>query len=366
MPALLCTEDVACSANLHVAHGDAHAGAELGRFLNRLEASLCLLGEYFGGFVQEIRVRAVGAAPDTAAELIELCQPEAVGVVDDDGVDVRDVDAGFDDRRADEHVVIVADEGEDHLLQHLFIHLTVPDAESCFRHKLTQAVGEAINAVDTIVNHIHLPSTLQLTQDHFADQLVIRSGHKRADRETSLRRGVDHADVSDANERHVKRARDWRRAHCEDVDFGADLLEVLLLTDAEPLLLVDHDQTEILKLDVLLYEPVRSDNDVYRAFREAQHDLALILFRLQAGKHLDPYGKGREPLAERGEVLKRQHCGRHKDGDLEAVVDCLEGGTERDFGFAESDVAANQPIHRLCRFKVTFDFVDGTELIGRL
>ena len=43
----------------------------------------------------------MGAPPDPAAKLIELGQTEAIGIVDDDRVDVGNIDAGFDDRRAD-------------------------------------------------------------------------------------------------------------------------------------------------------------------------------------------------------------------------------------------------------------------------
>ena len=57
---------------------------------------------------QQIAVAELAAPPDAAAELVELRQAEAVGAVDDHGVDVRDVDAVLDDRRGEQQVVLAA------------------------------------------------------------------------------------------------------------------------------------------------------------------------------------------------------------------------------------------------------------------
>ena len=50
--------------------------------------------------------------------------------------------------------------------------------------------------------------------------------------------------------------------------------------------------------------------------------------------------------AESFEVLLREHGRRREHGDLFAVHHRLERGANRDLGFAEADVAADQPIHR--------------------
>src|SRR3712207_7667381 len=48
---------------------------------------------------QEVGVGTDRPAPDPPPELVELGQPEPVGVVDDDRVDVRDVQPGLDEDR---------------------------------------------------------------------------------------------------------------------------------------------------------------------------------------------------------------------------------------------------------------------------
>ena len=44
-------------------------------------------------------------------------------------------------------------------------------------------------------------------------------------------------------------------------------------------------------------------------------------------------------------MLLRQHGRRREHGDLFAVHHRFERGANRDFGFAETDIAANQSIH---------------------
>jgi hypothetical protein len=69
-------------------------------------------------------------AADAPTKLVEFGEAEAVGAVDEDGVGVGDVEAGFDDGGADEDVGLVADEGEHDGFELAFAHLAVADEDS--------------------------------------------------------------------------------------------------------------------------------------------------------------------------------------------------------------------------------------------
>ncbi len=69
-----------------------------------------------------------------------------------------------------------------------------------------------------------------------------------------------------------KRARDRRRGERQHMHFGAQLLELFLMRDAEMLLLVDHDQSEILELDRFAKERMGADDDVDGALGDAFFD----------------------------------------------------------------------------------------------
>jgi hypothetical protein len=69
-----------------------------------------------GGAKQVAKRLLVGAA-HAPAQLVQVAEAEHVCAVDDDGVGVRDVEAGFDDVGTHEHVVFAVDELHSHFLQ---------------------------------------------------------------------------------------------------------------------------------------------------------------------------------------------------------------------------------------------------------
>ena len=84
------------------------------------------------------------------------------------------------------------------------------------------------------------------------------------------RRRFQIADVADAQQRQVQRARNGRGRHRQHVHRLPQLLEPFLVLDAEALLLVDDDQAEILELHVAADEPMRADDDVDLALRPSR------------------------------------------------------------------------------------------------
>ncbi len=94
------------------------------------------LGQRHVSWIEEVGVGALTRAADAAAQLMQLGQAHPVGAVDDEGVGVRDVDAGLDDRRAHEHVIALLPEVDDDLLQALLAHLAVGDGDARLRDEL--------------------------------------------------------------------------------------------------------------------------------------------------------------------------------------------------------------------------------------
>ena len=75
-----------------------------------------------------------------------------------------------------------------------------------------------------------------------------------------------------------------------------------------------------------------------------------------------PVGKA---VAERLKVLFAKERGWAQHGNLFAARDGAKSSAQRDFGFAKTDVAADQTIHRSTRFHVVEHGDDGGGLIGR-
>ena len=83
-------------------------------------------------------------------------------------------------------------------------------------------------------------------------------------RETVDGRRRDQAQAAHARERHLQRAGDRRGAEREDVDIGLERLETLLLGDAETLLLVDDEQSEVGETHRFAKQRVGADGDIDR------------------------------------------------------------------------------------------------------
>ena len=134
----------------------------------------------------------------------------------------------------------------------------------------------------------------------------------------------------------------------------------------ETLLLVDDDEAELAKLDVGLEQTVRADEDVHLARGGGFEDFFLLRAGAETADHLDSDGVAGHALAEGVEMLLGEDGGRDEERDLAAALDGFEGGADGDLGFAETDVAADEAVHRPGFFHVGLGVGDGFELVARL
>ena len=150
------------------------------------------------------------------------------------------------------------------------------------------------------------------------------------------------------------------------MDFGAQFLHALLVRDAEMLLFIDDHETEILELHGLGEQRMRADHDIDRAVGKTRTRLRDICGRDQPARLPDPHRKAAEAIREGLEVLPREQRRRHHNRDLRAVTRGEKCGAQRDFGFAEADVAADQPIHRPPLAQIVDYGIDRGALVVRL
>ena len=232
------------------------------------------------------------------------------------------------------------------------------------RAKLGDAVAHFLDRLHAIVQEIDLALALEFAIDRVADDPFVVAADDRLDREPIERRRLDRRHVFHADEREIKRARDRRGGKREHVHELEELLEFLFVQHAEALLFVDHDQPEILEKHVAGNDAVRADHDIDAAFAQELEHLLLLRRRTETAEHFDPHRIIEHALAEGFEMLLREHGGGREHGDLFAFHHGFERGANRDLGFAEADIAADQPIHRARLLHVALRRVDRLELIG--
>ena len=85
--------------------------------------------------------------------------------------------------------------------------------------------------------------------------------------------------------------------HRQHVDAFSQLLDALLVRDAETLLLVDDEQAEIAEVHVLREQPVRADDDLDLARGEIVERRLLLRLRAEAADHVDAHRERGEAIA---------------------------------------------------------------------
>ena len=89
---LFGAEQIPCTTDFKVAHGDLKASTEVAQFFYRLESPARIFRERLpAGNQQGARARA-RASPNTPTQLMEVGQAVMVSIIDEDGVGVGDVD----------------------------------------------------------------------------------------------------------------------------------------------------------------------------------------------------------------------------------------------------------------------------------
>ena len=124
-------------------------------------------------------------------------------------------------------------------------------------------------------------------------------------------------------------------------------LELLLVLDAEALLLVDDDEAEVLEprprpTSSRWVPMTRSTEPSASPSRTSLASLSVW----NRDSDLTMTGNWRVALGEGLQVLADQQRRRHEDRDLLAVLDRLERRPHRDLGLAVADVAADEAVHR--------------------
>ena len=274
---LLGAQQVARAADLEVAHGELEARAQLGQLLEHPQPPLGLLVHAPVGRDQKVGVGLLALAAHAAAELVELGQTEAVGPVDDDGVGRGDVQARLHDGRGHQDIGLAGDEPHHGRLQLALLHLAVGHDDARVGHQLLDEAHHGGQRLDAVVDEEHLAAAGQLALDGLLDHGLAEAPDVRLHGQALQRRRLDDRHVAHPGQRHVEGARNRGRGHGQHVHRRPQLLHPLLVGHAEPVLLVDDEEAEVLEGDVLGEQAVRPHDHVHRALPEAlDHGLLLL------------------------------------------------------------------------------------------
>ncbi len=138
-------------------------------------------------------------------------------------------------------------EGGHDLLELARRHLAMGDGDLHLGHVPVEELLHLAEVLDARADIEALAAAIALAQQRFAHDQRIERRHEGAHRETIDRRRGDDGELAHAGHGELERARDRRRGQRQHMHLGAQLLQLLLVADAEMLLLVDDDEAEILE-----------------------------------------------------------------------------------------------------------------------
>ena len=78
-------------------------------------------------------------------------QAEFIGTIDQDGIGVRVINAGFNNRGAEQHVGALLCEITHDAFQFSLVHLAVANDDAGFRHQFGQTFPHVLDGVDFVV-----------------------------------------------------------------------------------------------------------------------------------------------------------------------------------------------------------------------
>ena len=239
-----------------------------------------------------------------------------MGPVDDDGVGIGDVDTILDDGRREQHVVVVVREVEHNLLQFLGFHLSMTNGHTGIGDMGMDHLGNMGEVADAIVHEIHLPIARHFEINGIGNDLCTKGMYLCLNGIAIGWGRLDDAQVACAHERELQGARYRRGRQRQAVDAHLHLLQFLFGADAELLLLVYDEESEVFEFQVFVEYGVGAYEYVYLAVGQVFDYLVALLGGAEAVDVVDPHGHVLEALAEGVVVLESEHRRWHEHSHL--------------------------------------------------
>ena len=226
------------------------------------------------------------------------------------------------------------------------MHAAVTDADYGLRHQPADRLRHLINARDPVVDYEHLASSCELPRDGVPENLLIVRCHICMDRKSVSRRFFYKAYILDARERHIECTGDRGRRKRQHIDAALKFLYFFFMTHAESLLLIDHEESEILESDIIRQQSVRAYHQVYPAAFDSFYRLAKRGLRFESRQFFYLKREFVETLPEIVVMLIDQKCSRREYGCLLALRYAFENSSGSDLRLAVAYISAEEPVHR--------------------
>jgi len=207
MAGLLAAQHIARAANLQILHCHLNAGAEFRVGGERAQAFQRRLRHSLFRTVEEVGVGTLPASPHPAAQLVQLREPEPVRVLHDQGVGVRDIQAGLHDGGTHQHIDLFIPKALDNLFQLCLVHFAVRKGHPRLGNQLLQMRGDTRHIAHPVVYIKHLAVAQQLPANRSHNLLLLMHAHIGEHRVAFLWRCGECGHLPHPGNRHLQSTR---------------------------------------------------------------------------------------------------------------------------------------------------------------
>ena len=296
----------------------------------------------------------LGPATDTAAQLMELGEAEPLRMLDQHDRGVRHVDPDLDHGRRDEHLDLAVPEPPHHGIALLGFHPPVNQPDGGRRQRLLQFARhldrglevKLFGFVDHRIHHVGLaPRRALLAQELIDPRAIATRSDGGLDRQAPARLVLEGRDIEITVQRQREGARDRGRRQKEHVRRPSLLDQRRALLDAEPVLLVDHDQPQSSELGRLLDHRMGSHDDRGLSRGDTCPDRALLAGRQPPEQEVGYDAERSQQIGQGPAVLLGEQLGRSHQNGLVAVLHRQQHGEQPDDRLPGPHVAHQQAMH---------------------
>ena len=122
------------------------------------------------------------APPDPTPHLVQIGQAEVLGLVDQNGIGIGDVQSVLHNGRADQHIEASFHEAQEQLFQFLSLHLTVPYGHPCIWYDPLDHARHFSDVLHPVVYEEDLSATFEFEGNGIPDPGLIKGDELGVDR----------------------------------------------------------------------------------------------------------------------------------------------------------------------------------------
>ena len=235
---------------------------------------------------------------------MEIGQPEAVGVNDNDGVGIGYVNTVFHNGGAEQHIGVVVDKSYHGALQVGRRHLPVCYSYAGFGKALPDDFCKSRQRSDARCYHKSLPAPVEFSADGLSEHFGVEGMNFRLNGTAPFRGCLQKREITRSHEGKLECA--WNRGGGEGkgVNVGSELANAFFYGHTEFLLFINDEQTQVMKLYAAADgEFMGADEDVNTSFAQVGQYLPGLGRRSGTAEVVNPYGKIFEPPLKRMKML---------------------------------------------------------------